>query len=375
MRLAPALVRLGPKLLLSYLLVIAVGVGAVVLGVVLVAPSIFDRLLLRHMGSDMMDGGMAGSLRRDTSEVFQAAVFQSLALATVAATVAAILISAFVARRITSPIARMAETSRRIARGEYAARVLMDGQDEIGELAGSLNTMAAALEDAERRRVHLIGDVAHEIRTPLATLRGYLEGLQDGVVVPSHELWAQLHGETERLQRLIDDLRELSQVEAGQVALVRRPLPPGQLIQTAVTRMERRFTAKGVALQTEVPSRLPAVFADETRALQVLTNLLSNALRYTAPGGSVSVSARVEDSAVRFDVRDTGIGIPPEHLAHIFDRFYRVDPARSRALGGSGVGLTIAHALAAAQGGELRAASAGAGYGSTFTFTLPRARS
>jgi signal transduction histidine kinase len=221
--------------------------------------------------------------------------------------------------------------------------------------------------------VLLIGDVAHEVRTPLALLRGYLEGLMDGVVEPSPALWTQLHGETTRLTRLIDDLQELSRVEAGRVPINRTAVAPASLVETAATRLAPQFAEKGVALHVEAGGELPRVFTDEERSLQVLTNLLINARRYTPAQGEVFLDVRPDGEAVRFVVRDTGIGIAGEHLPHVFDRFYRVDPSRSRALGGSGVGLTIAKALVEAQGGRIWVESAGAGQGATFSFTLPRA--
>lgn len=320
-----------------------------------------------------MGRGMTAAMQRDTTEVFRTAVFQSLALAMAAATLAAVLISVFVSRRITLPITRMAKVSQRITSGDYRARVSASGRDELGELAASLNAMAARLEDTELRRIHLIGDVAHEIRTPLATLRGYLEGMLDGVIAPTPELLAQLFDETGRLQRLIDDLQELSRVEAGSIPLQPRLVLPGRLVEASVARLAPQFAEKQVTLHTDVPDGLPAACADEGRTVQVLTNLLSNALRHTPPGGVVTVSARPAGPLVLLEVRDTGSGIPPEHLPHVFDRFYRADPARSRGLGGSGIGLTIARALVEAQGGQIRAESPGPGQGSTFSFTLPRA--
>lgn len=376
MRLPRALDRLQPKLMLSYLLIVAVGVGGVALGVEIVAPTIFDRLLEQHMGGrgGMMDRGMSDTLQADTRTVVERAVFQALVLATAGATIVALVVSLLVTRQIVAPITRMAAASRAIAAGNYQTRIEVRERDELGDLAGSLNAMAAALEDAEQRRVHLIGDVAHEIRTPLATLRGYLEGLADGDVEPSAELFAQLHGETSRLQRLIDDLQELSRVESRRVRLNPRSIAPGRMAEASVTRLAAAFAEKEVRLTVDLPAGLPDVVADEDRTIQVLMNLLANALHYTPEGGDVHLSAALDDRSVRFNVRDSGIGIPPDHLPHLFDRFYRVDPARSRALGGSGIGLTIARSLVEAQGGSIGAESAGLGQGSLFSFTLPVAR-
>lgn len=286
----------------------------------------------------------------------------------------ALAVSLFVTRKIVAPISRMAAASQAIAGGEYQTRVEVRERDELGDLARSLNGMAAALEDAERRRIHLIGDVAHEIRTPLATLRGYLEGLADGVVDPSPELFAQLHDETGRLQRLIDDLQELSRVESGRIQLDPRRIAPGRLIDAAVSRLASAFEAKGVRLSVELPTALPEVVAEGDRTIQVLTNLLTNALQYTPDDGEVFLSAEREEAFVRVSVRDTGAGIPAEHLPRVFDRFYRVDPSRSRVQGGSGIGLTIAPSLVTAQGGSIEVESAGPNQGSRFSFTIPIAR-
>lgn len=286
------------------------------------------------------------------------------------ATLAAILISVFVSNRITAPLRTMAAGSQQIATGDYGIRVRGTETDEIGELANNFNTMAAALEETEQRRVQMIGDIAHELRTPLTTLRGNVERLLDGFVDPSPELWAQLHGETARLSRLVDDLQDLSRVESGQLSLSVEPIEPHRLIETAIARLCPQYTDKGVEIQQESGAELPNFAADEDRAIQVLTNLLSNALRYTPTGGSVTVSARATADMVMFEVRDTGVGIPAEHLPHIF---YWVGRARSSALGGSGIGLSIAKALIEAQGGRIWAESAGQNQGRTFSVTLPLA--
>lgn len=361
------------KLLLSYLVVAAVAVGGLALGARLAGPSLFDRAL-HHMdsaGSGGMMEGMSETMRQNTEDAFAAAMMQALIVGGLTAAGAAVVASIVISRRLTRPITALAAASRRLARGDFEARVEVGADAELGELADRFNDMAAALADVERRRVHLIGDVAHELRTPIATLRGYLEGLSDGVVEPSPALWGQLQTETGRLARLVDDLQELSRVESSRATLARVPLTVERLVGEAVAALELSFRDKGVTLRSELPSELPRVLADADRSLQVLTNLLTNALRYTAPGGQVTVSAFSEGHMMRFAVRDTGIGIAREHLPYVFDRFYRVDPARSRALGGSGIGLAVAKALVEAQGGCIRAESDGPGRGATFSFTLP----
>jgi signal transduction histidine kinase len=296
-----------------------------------------------------------------------------LLLSAGAASLAAIAVSLFVSTQIVTPLQRLLAASRRIAAGHYAERVPANEADELGALATQFNIMAAELESAERRRVALIGDVAHELRTPLATIEGYTEGLLDGVVAPGAETWALLHDEVGRLRRLVQDLQELSRAEARQLPLHQRPCDPAELVGQALARITPQFAEKDITLinAIPIPSGLPAVQADADRIIQVLINLLGNALRYTPSGGTIRVSAERQDGAVAFHVADTGIGIAREHLPYLFERFYRVDKARSRALGGSGIGLTIARVLVEAHDGRIWVTSPGPNQGTTVSFTLP----
>ena len=363
------------KLFLAHLLVIAVGMVTLFAATVSIAPTLFDRLMGAMMGpggSSM--SGMMGGMAETTAHAFRSAMLQALLVSAAAATLAAVAVSLFVSTRIVTPIQRLLAASRRIASGHYAERVPAAETDELGALAAQFNTMAAELEAAERRRVALLGDVAHELRTPLATIEGYTEGLLDGVVAPGAETWALLHDEAARLRRLVQELQELSRAEARQLPLQLRPCAPAELVAQAIRRIAPQFAEKGVALASGVPADLPSVQADADRIIQVLINLLGNALRYTAEGGSVQVRAERQEHSVAFHVMDTGIGIAPEHLPHLFERFYRVDKARSRALGGSGIGLTIARAIVEAHDGHVWASSAGPGQGATFSLTLPIVR-
>ncbi len=371
------------KLLLSYLVIVAVGIIGLFIGVRLVAPPLFDRIVSHMNGSGVGNGmgpgagmgsgaGASASVNQGVRNAFGEAVLQALLISGAVSLIVAIAVSLFVSGRITAPLTGMVRSSRRLASGDFKARVEVADRDEIGELAESFNEMAAQLEDSEQRRVKLIGDVAHELRTPLATLSGYLEGLLDDVVTPSPELWAQLHGEVARLTRLTNDLQELSRVESGQVNLDRQPVPAFDLVQAVVATMSPVFADKGVDLVVASSENLSEVLVDRDRILQVLTNLLANAVRHTPAQGRVTIDALSHPDAVEFRVQDTGSGIPPEHLGRIFERFYRVDAARSRASGGSGIGLTIARALVEAHGGRIWAESAGLDQGSTFGFTVPR---
>lgn len=368
---------LALKLFLSYVVVIVVGIGTVLLVAGSLSPTFFSAAMRGMMGgvAGMMAGpdGIMQGLDLALADAFRAALLRGLLVAAAVALLAAMAISAFVAGRIVQPVRRLAIASRRLATGRYAERVPAGGGDELADLAHSFNDMAAELEAVERRRLELVGDVAHELRTPLATLQGSIEGLLDGVVQASPETWARLDGEVGRLRRLVDDLEELSRAEARQIPLQLQAIAPADVLGAAVELLEPSFVEKGVSLETNAPSSLPLVRADRDRAVQVLTNLLSNALRYTSAPGRVTVTARAEEGVMRFSVVDSGVGLSSAELLRVFERFYRTDRSRSRAAGGSGIGLTISRALVEAMGGRIWAESPGAGQGSTFSFELPLA--
>src|SRR6266571_9552039 len=365
---------LGGKFLLSYLLIVLVGVATLLAVTFALAPTLFQARLVPILQTHPEAMTTAEASQRILGD-FLATLLLALAVAAIAATLTSLAISLFVARRVTVPLRQMIQISQRISTGHYAERIEVapvHRTDELGRLAASINALAVALEQTERRRLEVIGDVAHELRTPIATLEGYLEGLLDGVIEPAPQTWAMLHTEAGRLRRLVDDLQELSRAEARQVPVSPQPVAPPQLVQAALEPLEGQFAEKNLDLKVSLPEGLPPVMADPARALQILTNLLVNALRYTPLPGKVELAVSREEDRVAFRVTDTGVGLTPEQLAHIFERFYRVDKSRSRALGGSGIGLTIARSLAQAMGGEIRAESAGLGQGSSFTVTLPQ---
>ena len=246
-----------------------------------------------------------------------------------------------------------------------------DALDELGRLALSFNRMAAALQRTETMRSQLIGNVAHELRTPLTTIKGYVEGLMDGVLPAETDVYDRIYREADRLQRLVFDLQELSRLEERVVSLDLRPVSVTDLIRDVADRLAAQFEGKGIALEVDLPVDLPEILGDRDRLDQVLTNLLGNALQYTPGGRRVVVQGRYEGRHVRITVVDEGIGIAQEHLPHLFERFYRVDRSRSRIGGGTGIGLTIAKHLVEAHGGEIAASSPGLDRGSTFSFTVP----
>src|SRR6266568_802049 len=366
---------LGGKFLLSYLLIVLVGVATLLAVTFALAPTLFQARLVPILQTHPEAMTTAEASQRILGD-FLATLLIALAVAAIAATLTSLAVSLFVARRVTVPLREMTQSSERISAGHYAERVEVapvHRADELGQLAASINALAVALEQTERRRLEVIGNVAHELRTPIATLEGYLEGLLDGVIEPTPETWAMLHTQAGRLRRLVDDLQELSRTEARQIPLSLQPVAPQRLVQSALDPLQGQFAEKGLDLNVSLPEDLPPVIADPARAGQILTNLLVNALRYTPAPGRVEVTVSRKDGMIAFRVTDTGVGLTPEQLSHIFERFYRVDKSRSRALGGSGIGLTIAQSLAQAMQGDIHVESAGLGQGSSFTLTLPQA--
>jgi two-component system sensor histidine kinase BaeS len=365
---------LGLKLFLSYILVILVGVMVLGTTAEMAVPSAFERHLAamqQMMGGNTMSQSLFGG--------FRDAVSEALGISALAAFLAALVVSVLISRQVIAPVREMRSASQRIAEGRYDERVHVRGNpardelDELALLAVSFNQMATKLEQTENMRRQLIGDVTHELRTPLTAIKGSMEGLMDGVLPAEPATFREIYSEADRLQRLVDDLQELSRVEAQAYELDLKPVSIEELVAGVVQRLGRQFKDKGVDLQTDLAQELPLVLVDSDRIRQVLINLVGNALQYTPAGGRVTIRTRQQDHQVRVDVTDTGIGIPPEHLPHLFTRFYRVDKSRSRAGGGSGIGLTIARHLVEAHGGRIWASSEGVGKGSTFSFTLPEA--
>ena len=358
--------RLGWKLFFSYLAVIIIGVVSLAIAAQLHAPTALDR----HMAGMMQPmSGMAGMMD-DLESQFVRAVNEILLVAAGIAIAAAVAVSSFVTRRIVRPIQAMRQASQRIARGSYDERVQIASDDELGGLGHSFNQMATTLAQTEERRRVLIGDVAHELRTPLTSIRSVMEGVADGVLPNSPETFAGVQREVRRLQRLVHDLEELSKAEAQQLPMTFAPTEPIVFINSALDRLAWQFEDKEVELIVALPDGLPLVRVDAERMTQVILNLLGNALQYTGDGGRVAISAETQPTSLQIQITDTGTGLTTEQLANIFERFYRVDKSRSRAGGGSGIGLTISRHIVEAHGGTLTASSDGLDKGSTFTVTL-----
>ena len=282
----------------------------------------------------------------------------------------ALLVTFFLSKRILAPIKVLTQNARRLGKGDFSQRVQVKGKGEVGELAQAFNFMADDLEKAELLRRNMVADVAHELRTPLTNLKGHLEAVQDGVIKADTETISSLEEEATLLSRLVDDLQELSLAEAGELKLDVQSEDITRLITLAVAAVQAQAVAKSLALSANLPDKLPQVNIDSHRINQVLRNLLGNALTHSTQGGSITVTAGQQDDWVKVSVSDTGGGISQEELNNIFERFYRVDKSRTRATGGSGLGLTIARRLVEAHGGEIEVQSE-LGKGSSFSFTIP----
>lgn len=287
----------------------------------------------------------------------------------------------WMSRRMTAPLGELAKGTETIGAGDLTYRVAPQGSEEMIALAQSFNQMASKLEEGERLRQNLLADVAHELRTPLTVLQGNLRAILDDVYALDKAEVARLYDQTRHLHRLVSDLHELAQAEARQLPLNWQKTDLVWLVEDAVAIFQPIAEAEEVQMQVHLPSVALMVQIDQARITQVLQNLLVNALRHTLAGGCITVRLGASDATgdekgqcgqVCVVIQDTGDGIEPEHLPHLFDRFYRTDSARDRDAGGAGLGLAIVRALVEAHGGQVIAHSAGRGQGSTFTITLPR---
>lgn len=302
-----------------------------------------------------------------------AAVVPAWIVATTGVAAAGLILTFALSRRILRPVGELTAAVMRMQTGDLSVRAdrAALGSDEIGTLARSFNAMAARLAEHERARRQMFADVAHELRSPVTNLRCTVEALQDGLATPDLATIDALHDEIMFLQRVIADLQDLTLAEAGRLSLHLEPVVVWDAIGRAVG-MATSTTRNPVVI--DVPTDLPLVIADASRLEQVLRNLLSNARRHAGEAGAVTIRATAIDDRVRIEVSDAGAGIAPEHLPHVFDRFYRADGSRSRSTGGAGLGLAIVRHLVIAQGGTVTAGSAGLGLGATFTVELPRHR-
>lgn len=310
----------------------------------------------------------AGLLEQDA---FLHDVQRALLIGALMGLLAALLLSFVLSRRIGGPLEQLTAAAKRMGEGDMSQSVRVEGNDEVAELARGFNAMAENLAKSQTLRRQLVADIAHELRTPLANIRGYLEAIEDGVVAADEQTLGTLRDESTRLNHLVEDLQDLAQADADALRLRREPSDIRELIDRAVSGLRTTASERCIGLTAHTEAELPCVSVDRQRVTQALVNLLTNALAHTPPGGKVTVSAtRPEPRSITVRVTDTGSGISPDDLPHIFERFYRADRSRARTTGGSGLGLTIARQLIESHGGTVSATSA-LGSGSTFTITLP----
>lgn len=367
--------RLRWRLIASQFLVAFVGVSLMLLATRIIilktAPDVIRPQLIKLLD----DPAQLAPVEQALIYAFRDAVLASVVVAAAGAITAGVFSSYLLWRTLIAPLRQMADSSRRVADGRYAERVIVpeNSGEAMAQLVVSFNQMAAALEQIEQQRVNLLGNIAHELRTPLTSLKGYLEGLMDGLFPANEETFAWMTQETERLRRLVDDIQNLSRIEAGQFNLDFQPFDLMGVVNRVVAQLRPQAQAKDLSLT--IQPHPVHVQADADRTAQVLLNLIGNAIRYTPEKGAITVTVLPEERVVRVIIADTGVGIPAEALPYVFERFYRVDQSRARVSGGSGIGLTIARHLVWAMGGEIAAASSGLEQGSQFTFTLPVALS
>lgn len=364
--------RLGWKLFFSYLAIILVGTASLAIVAEYTTPYAFNRHLANM---DRMMGEDSGEMVTDLTENFQLAINEILLVSSMLALITAIFMSLFVTRRIVKPIEEMRSASQRIAGGRYDERVFVVSEDELGDLGRAFNQMANKLSQTEDRRRQLIGDVAHELRTPLSSIRSVMEGVIDGILPAEPSTFLDVQKEVSRLQRLVHDLEELSKAEAGELLFNCDWLDSAVFIDKVVLRLAHQYEDKKVELRTDVPQSLSKVYVDEARMTQVMLNLLGNALQYTQTKtkekGKVEVKAWADSEKFYLSVQDNGIGIAAENIPFVFERFYRVDKSRSRTGGGSGIGLTICKHIIEGHHGSLTVSSSGINHGTTFTISLP----
>ncbi len=301
---------------------------------------------------------------------FNTSVNRSLIIAIALAGMVGLLLTYLLSRSILKPVDELINAARAMEKGDLSQRVTVSSKGELGELAHAFNAMAEGLTRLEQLRQNMVTDVAHELRTPLSNVRGYLEALRDGVMEPTPETIASVYEEAMLLNRLVDDLQELAMAEAGQLKLVCQPVDIREVIDKSVQSLKSRAIEKEVSLERDLPDDLPLVEADAERLGQVLRNLMKNAIVNTPSGGKITIQARTVESQVEVSVQDNGTGISAEHLPYVFERFYRADQSRARSTGGAGLGLAIVKQLVEAQGGQV-AIDSQVDAGTRVSFTSP----
>jgi len=364
--------RLVVRLIASHAIVAVLGATATYLIVRQLAPNLFDQNMMHAGNGQMMGQPQNGAALRGQ---FADAVDQALLVGTLVGAAAAALFGSLAAFGLVRPLNRLRTATGEMARGRYAAPVPVPRERELADLVTDVNTLGQALATTEQRRVRLIGEVAHEMRTPLTVIDGYVEAMIDGVMPASAEKLGEVSEEVRRLRRLSENLSALSRAEEGRVDLDLRSGDLDEVIHAAAERLRPQAEDAGLALELVVADRPVVAVVDRDRVAQVVTNLVGNAIRATPGGGRVTVTCRREGDWGVIEVADTGEGLAAEDLDRVFERFYRVPGRRSVGQdAGSGIGLTIARGIVRAHGGELVARSEGPGRGTSFVARLPLAQ-
>ena len=364
----PAARSVRTVLLGSYLLVISVVGGLGFLTVRYLTPQLFDSRM-QGAGNGGGRGGRAGNPFADetaVSDSLDRSLTIAAAIAAVAGVLVAVTVAWFVVRALLRRLSDVQRVTARLAAGDHHARVSVPSEPELAELATSINSLGESLAATDRKRARLISDLAHELRNPLTTIQGSMEGLIDGVVPATPDTFASVAEEADRLRRLTIDLSELARGQEDALELDASTVDVGEVVSATVDSLRPQFAGKGVDIDVDVPSAA-TVIGDRDRLVQVLTNVIGNALTHTPAQGAVNVVATRAEKAVMVSVTDTGSGIPPDQLDTVFDRYTRLDHGQA----GTGIGLNIARTVVAAHGGTITAYSAGPGAGSTFTIELP----
>jgi signal transduction histidine kinase len=313
-----------------------------------------------------------GSLGRISATLgFLQSMWWQFLLAGAIAGLISLLIARWLARGMTQPLRDMAAAARAMETGDYSARVVTTSRDEVGQLAAAFNRMSSELAVLEKSRRDLVANVSHELKTPITAIRAHLENLADGVEQPDPKTMQVMLTQTERLGRLVDQLLDLSRLESGEVPMYMEVTSIEPIVARVLSEISVGRAVTDVTLRNDVSADLAAT-ADAERIHQVLYNLVDNAVRFTPPGGTVTVTGQRREDRVAIEVSDSGVGIAPEHLPRLFERFYRADASRSREGGGTGIGLAIARSIVESHGGRITATSE-PGHGSAFTFDLPAA--
>jgi two-component system sensor histidine kinase BaeS len=297
-------------------------------------------------------------------------LYNTLILASVGAVLISIILGGLLASSLTRTLRELTAATQKVARGELDQQVPIRSKDELGQLAASFNQMSTDLTRARDLRRQMTADIAHELRTPLTVVLGHTEALSEGQLPPDPETFEIIYDETKRLSRLVEDLRTLSLSDAGELHLNWQDISPKELLERTAAARKQSALSNQIQLEISAGENLPRVHVDADRMIQVLVNLLDNALRYTPAGGKIKLAAQETGDRVEIIVKDTGPGIPQEDLDHLFERFYRADKSRQREEGGSGLGLAIAKSLLESQGGQISVKSE-IGAGATFTINLP----